>query len=101
MEQMGHRKGEMTNMEVDGKGRIRIEATVPSRGLIGFRSEFMTMTSGTGIMTSSFSHYGPMKAGHSCETSKRCVDFYGSRYLPGLCTVHACKTVVVYSLNPS
>src|SRR5690606_3973027 len=60
---MGSRKGEMTNMEVDGKGRIRIEATVPSRGLIGFRSEFMTMTSGTGIMTSSFSHYGLMKAG--------------------------------------
>ena len=63
MEQMGFRKGEMTNMEVDGKGRIRIEATVPSRGLIGFRSEFLTMTSGTGIMTSSFSHYGPAKAG--------------------------------------
>jgi GTP-binding protein len=53
----------MTNMEVDGKGRIRIEATVPSRGLIGFRSEYLTMTSGTGIMTSSFSHYGPAKAG--------------------------------------
>ncbi|XID75408.1 translational GTPase TypA [Alkanindiges sp. WGS2144] len=63
MEQMGNRRGELTNMEVDGKGRIRIEATVPSRGLIGFRSEFMTMTSGTGIMTSSFSHYGPAKAG--------------------------------------
>ncbi len=61
MEQMGNRRGEMTNMEVDGKGRIRIEATVPSRGLIGFRSEFLTMTSGTGIMTSSFSHYGPAK----------------------------------------
>ncbi|MBL2055484.1 translational GTPase TypA, partial [Klebsiella pneumoniae] len=41
----------------------RIEATVPSRGLIGFRSEFLTMTSGTGIMTSSFSHYGPLKQG--------------------------------------
>lgn len=63
MEQMGNRKGELTNMEVDGKGRIRIEATVPSRGLIGFRSEFLTMTSGTGIMTSSFSHYGEMKEG--------------------------------------
>ncbi len=63
MEQMGNRKGELTNMEVDGKGRIRIEATVPSRGLIGFRSEFLTLTSGTGIMTSSFSHYGPMKEG--------------------------------------
>lgn len=63
MEQMGYRKGEMTNMEIDGKGRIRIEAVVPSRGLIGFRSEFLTITSGTGIMTSSFSHYGPVKAG--------------------------------------
>ena len=63
MEQMGNRKGELTNMEVDGKGRIRIEAIVPSRGLIGFRSEFLTMTSGTGIMTSSFSHYGPTKEG--------------------------------------
>nr|WP_116207614.1 translational GTPase TypA [Paraperlucidibaca baekdonensis] len=63
MEQMGHRKGDMTNMVLDGKGRIRIEATVPSRGLIGFRSEFLTMTSGTGIMTSSFSHYGPLKSG--------------------------------------
>lgn len=63
MEQMGNRRGELTNMEVDGKGRIRIEATVPSRGLIGFRSDFLTMTSGSGIMTSSFSHYGPAKTG--------------------------------------
>ena len=63
MEQMGLRRGEMTNMEVDGKGRTRIEATVPSRGLIGFRSEFLTMTSGTGIMTSSFSHYGAAQTG--------------------------------------
>nr|WP_107864425.1 translational GTPase TypA [Agitococcus lubricus] len=63
MEQMGLRKGEMTDMVVDGKGRIRIDATVPSRGLIGFRSEFMTLTSGTGIMTSSFSHYGVAKTG--------------------------------------
>ncbi len=63
MEQLGFRKGEMTDMVVDGKGRIRIDATVPSRGLIGFRSEFLTLTSGTGIMTSSFSHYAPMKSG--------------------------------------
>lgn len=63
MQEMGNRKGDLTNMEVDGKGRIRIEATVPSRGLIGFRSAFLTMTSGTGIMTSSFSHYGPTKEG--------------------------------------
>lgn len=63
MEQVGLRKGDMTNMELDGKGRIRIEAIMPSRGLIGFRSEFMTMTSGTGILTSSFSHYGEQKVG--------------------------------------
>jgi len=63
MEQVGLRKGEMTNMELDGKGRMRIEATMPARGLIGFRSEFLTLTSGSGIMTSSFSHYGPQKAG--------------------------------------
>jgi GTP-binding protein len=63
MEQLGFRKGEMTDMSVDGKGRVRIDATVPSRGLIGFRSEFLTLTSGTGIMTSSFSHYAPMKSG--------------------------------------
>lgn len=63
MEQMGQRKGDMTDMVLDGKGRVRIVATVPSRGLIGFRNEFMTMTSGTGIMTSSFSHYGPVKSG--------------------------------------
>ena len=63
MEQLGLRKGEMTNMVLDGRGRVRIEATVPSRGLIGFRSEFLTLTSGTGIMTSSFSHYGEVKMG--------------------------------------
>ena len=63
MEQVGLRKGEMTDMQLDGKGRIRIEATMPARGLIGFRSEFLTLTSGTGIMTSSFSHYGPQKIG--------------------------------------
>jgi GTP-binding protein len=63
MEQVGLRKGEMTNMILDGKGRMRIEATMPARGLIGFRSEFLTLTSGTGILTSSFSHYGPQKIG--------------------------------------
>ncbi|WP_367104612.1 translational GTPase TypA [uncultured Psychrobacter sp.] len=63
MEQVGLRKGEMTDMQLDGKGRMRIQATMPARGLIGFRSEFLTLTSGTGIMTSSFSHYGPQKIG--------------------------------------
>ena len=63
MEQMGMRKGELTNMVPDGKGRMRLEYTIPARGLIGFRNSFLTMTSGTGILTSTFSHYGPIKVG--------------------------------------
>lgn len=63
MEQMGLRKGDLTNMVPDGKGRVRLEYTIPARGLIGFRNQFLTMTSGSGIMTSIFSHYGPMKSG--------------------------------------
>ncbi|MDO3380636.1 translational GTPase TypA [Gilvimarinus algae] len=63
MEELGLRRGEMTNMEPDGKGRIKLEFLIPSRGLIGFRGQFLTMTSGSGIMTSIFDHYGPVKAG--------------------------------------
>ena len=61
MEAMGLRKGELINMEPDNKGRVRLEFIVPSRGLIGFRGAFLTMTSGSGIMTSIFDHYGPLK----------------------------------------
>ncbi|EAZ99440.1 translational GTPase TypA [Marinobacter sp. ELB17] len=63
MEQFGLRRGELTNMVPDGKGRMRLEYIIPARGLIGFRNSFLTMTSGTGILTSTFSHYGPIKAG--------------------------------------
>ncbi len=63
MEQMGNRKGDLTNMVPDGKGRVRLEYTIPARGLIGFRNQFLTLTSGSGILTSIFSHYGPMKSG--------------------------------------
>ena len=63
MEQMGLRKGDLTNMVPDGKGRIRLEYTIPARGLIGFRNNFLTLTSGSGILTSTFSHYGAIKAG--------------------------------------
>jgi len=63
MEQMGLRKGDLGNMVPDGKGRLRLEYVVPARGLIGFRNSFLTMTSGTGIITSTFSHYGPVKQG--------------------------------------
>jgi GTP-binding protein len=58
MEELGRRKANMTNMQPDGSGRTRLEFVIPTRALIGFRSEFLTMTSGTGIMNSVFSHYG-------------------------------------------
>lgn len=63
MDQMGLRRGDMTNMVPDGKGRMRLDYTIPARGLIGFRNTFLTMTSGSGILTSTFSHYGPIKVG--------------------------------------
>lgn len=63
MEELGMRKGELKNMEPDGKGRIRLEFSMPSRGLIGFRGAFLTMTSGSGIMTSIFDCYAPAKGG--------------------------------------
>ena len=63
MEALGERKGDLRDMVPDGKGRVRLEYIMPARGLIGFRSEFMTMTSGSGIMTSVFDHYGEAKAG--------------------------------------
>jgi len=63
MEELGLRKGEMTNMEPDGKGRVKLEFVIPARGLIGFRGLFMTLTSGSGIMSSTFDHYGEVKGG--------------------------------------
>ena len=63
MEELGLRKAEMTNMEPDGKGRIKMEFMIPSRGLIGFRGLFLTLTSGSGILTSVFDHYGEVKTG--------------------------------------
>ncbi|OPX56353.1 GTP-binding protein [Oceanospirillum multiglobuliferum] len=68
MEEMGLRKAEMTNMEPDGKGRTKLEFSVPSRGLIGFRGHFLTLTSGSGILTSIFDRYDVVKAG---EVAKR------------------------------
>ena len=68
MEELGPRKAELQSMESDGKGRVKLEFIAPSRGIIGFRSHFLTITSGTGIMTSVFDHYGPVKIG---EIAKR------------------------------
>ena len=63
MEELGRRRGELRDMVPDGKGRVRLEYLIPSRGIIGFRSQFLTMTSGTGVLTHIFDHYGPLKAG--------------------------------------
>ncbi|WP_406703812.1 ribosome-dependent GTPase TypA [Sodalis sp.] len=63
MEAMGIRKGEMRDMLPDGKGRIRLDYVIPSRGLIGFRTDFLTMTSGTGLLYSTFSHYDDVRHG--------------------------------------
>ena len=63
MEELGRRKGDLTDMQPDGKGRVRLEYRIPARGLIGFQSLFMTMCRGTGIMSHVFDDYGPIKQG--------------------------------------
>lgn len=59
MQRLGDRRGQLKDMLPDGKGRVRLEYMIPARGLIGFHGEFMTTTSGTGILTHVFDHYGP------------------------------------------
>ena len=61
MEKLGERRGDLKNMVPDGKGRIRLEYIIPSRGLIGFQTEFMTLTSGTGLLYHTFESYGPYR----------------------------------------
>ena len=63
MEELGRRKGDLQDMQPDGKGRVRLEYRIPARGLIGFQSLFMTMCRGTGIMSHVFDEYGPIKHG--------------------------------------
>jgi len=88
MEKLGERKGDLTNMIPDGKGRIRLEYMMPSRGLIGFQTEFMTATSGSGLLYHVFDHYGPMKQGE-----------VGSRQRGVMISMVAGKAVT-YSLHP-
>jgi GTP-binding protein len=88
MEKLGERKGDLTNMVPDGKGRVRLEYMMPSRGLIGFQTEFMTATSGSGLLYHVFDHYGPMKAGE-----------VGSRQRGVMISMVAGKAVT-YSLHP-
>jgi GTP-binding protein len=63
MEALGARKGELKDMAPDGQGRVRLDYKIPSRGLIGFQTEFLTLTSGTGLIYHVFDHYGPAQKG--------------------------------------
>ncbi|MEE4361049.1 MAG: translational GTPase TypA [Pseudomonadales bacterium] len=67
MEELGRRRGELTNMIPDGRGRVRLDYTIPSRGLIGFRSLFLSLTSGAGILTHTFSHWERFKPDSGSE----------------------------------
>ena len=70
MERIGSRKGELKNMVPDGQGRVRLEYIIPTRGLIGFRSEFLTLTQGSGLMFHGFDHYGPRSEGEVGQRQK-------------------------------
>lgn len=63
MEELGRRKGDLQDMQPDGKGRVRLEYRIPARGLIGFQNDFLTMTRGTGVMSHVFDEYGTVKSG--------------------------------------
>ena len=63
MEKLGVRKGQLKNMESDGKGRVRLDYMIPARGLIGFQNEFRTLTQGSGLLFHVFDHYGPKEQG--------------------------------------
>jgi GTP-binding protein len=69
MEKLGERKADLTNMEPDGNGRVKLEFNIPARGLIGFRTEFLTATTGTGLMNSTFDSYKPQKPGNIGQRS--------------------------------
>ena len=67
MELLGERRGALSDMRPDGRGRVRLDYTIPARGLIGFRTEFLTSTAGTGLIYHNFSHYGPCSEGNIAQ----------------------------------
>ena len=67
MELLGARRGALEDMRPDGRGRVRLDYRIPARGLIGFRTEFLTSTSGTGLIYHTFSHYGPASEGNIAQ----------------------------------
>ena len=77
MEELGRRRGDLQDMEPDGKGRVRLEYRIPARGLIGFQGEFMTLTRGTGLMTHMFDEYAPREGRWRGRPPQRRADFAG------------------------
>lgn len=88
MEKLGVRKGQLKNMESDGKGRVRLDYMIPARGLIGFQNEFRTLTQGSGLLFHVFDHYGPKETG---AIAKR---------INGVMIANAAGTTPAYSLGP-
>ena len=88
MEKLGIRKGQLKNMEPDGKGRVRLDYEIPARGLIGFQNEFKTLTQGSGLLFHVFDHYGPKETG---PIAKR---------LNGVMIANAAGATPAYSLGP-
>jgi len=88
MEKLGTRKAQLKNMEPDGKGRVRLDYSIPARGLIGFQNEFRTLTQGSGLLFHVFDHYGPKEQG---AIAKR---------INGVMIANAPGTTPAYSLGP-
>ena len=72
MEELGRRRGDLSDMQPDGQGRVRLEYRIPARGLIGFQGEFMTLTRGTGLMSHIFDEYAPIRTGEMAERRNGC-----------------------------
>jgi GTP-binding protein len=88
MERLGIRKGQLKNMEPDGKGRVRLEYMIPARGLIGFQNQFKTLTQGSGLLFHVFDHYGPKEEGQIAKRPN------------GVMIANASGTTPAYSLGP-
>jgi len=88
MERLGVRKGQLKNMEPDGKGRVRLEYMIPARGLIGFQNQFKTLTQGSGLLFHVFDHYGPKEEGQIAKRQN------------GVMIANAGGTTPAYSLGP-
>ncbi|CTP86848.1 GTP-binding protein TypA/BipA homolog [Xanthomonas translucens pv. poae] len=88
MEKLGVRKGQLKNMEPDGKGRVRLDYMIPARGLIGFQNEFRTLTQGSGLLFHVFDHYGPKEQGAIAKRQN------------GVMIANAAGATPAYSLGP-